>query len=192
MNPLRCIHFISTGSIKKITYGAAIDPPLPLYDSLTESVTPKGNTEPRKKHPIQYRTYQLTWIQMQVFQILLCGIHLTHQTMSIINEDNIQKRILKKLQCKNHSHDPIRKCTNLKSRQLTAAYKSRVVMLKFYEYPIHRRVCLLSFMNLLLNIIKFQGNLHLSYGLSIHKKVILTRLLLKGHMEYFICTHRCT
>ena len=43
-------------------------------------------------HSIQYRTYQLIRIQTQVHQTLLCRSHLTHQTTSIINEDNVQKR----------------------------------------------------------------------------------------------------
>ena len=43
-------------------------------------------------HPIRYRTYHLTLIQTQVSQILLRQIHLTHQTMSIINEHDVWKR----------------------------------------------------------------------------------------------------
>ena len=43
-------------------------------------------------HPIRYRIYQLTRIQSQVFHILLCGIHLTHQTTSIKTKDDVLKR----------------------------------------------------------------------------------------------------
>ena len=37
-------------------------------------------------NPIWYRTYQLTWIQIQFSHILLCQINLSNQTMSIINQ----------------------------------------------------------------------------------------------------------
>ena len=45
-----------------------------------------------KIHPIRYQTYRLTRIQIQVCQILLHQSRLTHQTTSILNEDDVQKR----------------------------------------------------------------------------------------------------
>ena len=42
-------------------------------------------------YPIKYQTYQMIRIQIQVFQILLCKIHLTHKTAVILNKDVIQK-----------------------------------------------------------------------------------------------------
>ena len=44
-------------------------------------------------HPIRYRTYNMTRIQIQVCQIILCCINLTHQTTSILNKDDEQKII---------------------------------------------------------------------------------------------------
>ena len=41
---------------------------------------------------IRYWTYRLTQIQIQVHWILIYHFHLTHHTMSIINEYNVQKR----------------------------------------------------------------------------------------------------
>ena len=43
-------------------------------------------------HPIWYRTYHMTRIKIQVCQIILRWIHLTHQKTNIINKDNVQKR----------------------------------------------------------------------------------------------------
>ena len=43
--------------------------------------------------PIRYRRYQMTRIQIQVHQILLCQIHLTHQTTSILNKGDVRKII---------------------------------------------------------------------------------------------------
>ena len=51
-------------------------------------------------HPIQYQTYQLTRIHIQVCQILLCQIHLTRHPTSILNKDNAQNIYKSKCQGK--------------------------------------------------------------------------------------------
>ena len=43
--------------------------------------------------PIRYQTYQTNWIQIQVCQILLGRIHLTHQTTITLNKYDIRKII---------------------------------------------------------------------------------------------------
>ena len=44
-------------------------------------------------HPICYRMYHMTRIQVQVCHILLRRVHLTHKMTIILNEDDVQKRI---------------------------------------------------------------------------------------------------
>ena len=44
-------------------------------------------------HPIRYRAYQLTRIRIQLHQIILHRIHLTHHTTIILNKDDVQKRL---------------------------------------------------------------------------------------------------
>ena len=46
-----------------------------------------------KIHPIWYRTYHMTRIQIQVDQILFRRIRWIRETTSIINEDDVWKRI---------------------------------------------------------------------------------------------------
>ena len=62
-----------------------------------------------------------------------------------------QRRRAKKGKNKRHGktrlYDPIKKCTKLKSRPLTAAYKSKVVKFNLYEDPLQRYVSFLSLMN---------------------------------------------
>ena len=43
-------------------------------------------------HPIRYRKHNLNRIQIQVFQILLYRIHMTHLKTSIIKEDDTRKK----------------------------------------------------------------------------------------------------
>ena len=92
-------------------------------------------------HSIQYQRYQLTRVQIQVFQIILRRFHLNHQTKSIINKDNIKrnKKYCWSKKCFNH---PIKKCANI-----TAVYASKVIKLKLYEDPLQRRDCFLYLIN---------------------------------------------
>ena len=95
-----------------------------------------------------YHTYQLTRIQTQVRHILLHQSHLTHQTMSIINKDDLQKR--KKINAgEKHFYDPIKYCANLTAKLITAACKPEVVKFKLDEDTLHCQAYLLSFVNLI-------------------------------------------
>ena len=57
------------------------------------------------------------------------------------------EKVQKKCQSKTCFNDPIKKCTKLKAKLLTATYKSKVVCFKLDKDSIHRQVYLLSFIN---------------------------------------------
>ena len=127
-------------------YGSESDPPSPLHESSAERVT-KEILRHVKIYPIRYCAYQLTRIQTQVCQILLCRIHLTHQTMSIVNKGDVQKRTKINSGVKRISMSKSNSAQSLQLSYLQPHKKSKVIQFKLDDYPLQRRSYLLSFVN---------------------------------------------
>ena len=100
-----------------------------------------------KIQPIRYRTYQLTWIKTQVWQILLLQIHLTHQTASIINKDDTRKRTKINSRVKHVLITQSKSARSLQPSYLHPRKKSKVIKFKLYEDTLKHRVYLISFIN---------------------------------------------
>ena len=122
-----------------------------------------------KTHPIWYHTYQLTRIKTQVFQIILRQSHLT-KTMIIINGEDVRKRekinaglirvlIIQSKCAQILQSSYLQPCSNqisLSSNWTRIHYSSG-----FISYP--------SWIHLKWYFQHFR-NIHVTFGLSIHKK----------------------
>ena len=92
---------------------------------------------------IQYWTYHLTWIQIQVFQMTLFRIHLSHQTAGILKKGDVQIKIKNTVQW---YHQKVRKSysqptysrAKIKGNKVQIGWgstTSKVLFLIFHELP---------------------------------------------------------
>ena len=78
------------------TYGS-IDPSLPLHELLAKKVTPRGNIKPRSNSTNPLQNVPADPDSYPSLSDFLLQSHLTHQTTSVINEENLQKKDKNKL-----------------------------------------------------------------------------------------------
>ena len=88
------VHLVRTPSPvpapRLFTYGKERNTQSPPHDSSEEKVTPKGNPMSRNNLPNPVLNLTADPYYIQFLQTFLHQIHLTHQTMSIIKEDDAQ------------------------------------------------------------------------------------------------------
>ena len=90
-------------------------------------------------------------------------------------------------------HDPIKKCTNFKSKLPIASYKSKVKRFKLDEDPLDLRIYFLSLMNslkILLSKFKETYILIMDYP-STSREYLPDYDKKDTSICYFTCAHRC-
>ena len=99
-------------------------------------MTPKVNTKPRNNPPNPLPNVTSDLDSDPIFQIILHHNHLTHQTTSIVNKDDVQKKEKINTGVKFVSMAQSKIAQRLKAKLLPAAYKSKVFKFRLYKYPL--------------------------------------------------------
>ena len=128
-----------------LTYGTIV-PPSPSHDSSAEIVTPEGNPTPHNNPQNPALNVPADPGSDPSFS----NYSLSYPSDSSDGEYSKQRQQMKNYkkncQSKNSFNDTIKKCAKLTAKLLTAAQKWNVIMVKWYEDPLHRWHYFLSFM----------------------------------------------
>ena len=125
------VHLVPTTTLVPasliFTYGTASDPPSPSNESSAESVTPKGNTEPRDNPPNLVPNVPDKPDSDPSFSDSSSSDSSDISDDEYYKQRQCAKNYKQKLRSKKRFGDPIKECAELTTKIITAMYKANVI-----------------------------------------------------------------